>query len=266
MPTCCPTSAAASGGSATADETFRGRDGNLPITDLDWRDPICEAFIEGAVQMGIPRNRDYNGADAGGRQLRAAHHPERPAQERRARLPASGDEAREPHGPHQRPRHRDRARGQARGRRALPQGWPQRRAGRGAGAPRGDPERRHGELAAAPAGLGHRPGAAAEVARHRGEARPARRRREPARPLRAALRRARQERRDHQREVARAEAGGRGAEICLRPQGHPRAQSDADLRVLEVRRAGRQLRPAAHLHAGLATRRACSRPSTTSRA
>ncbi|MFO1159235.1 MAG: GMC family oxidoreductase N-terminal domain-containing protein [Reyranellaceae bacterium] len=44
-----------------ADETFRGRDGNLPITDLDWRDPLCEAFIEGAVEMGIPRNRDYNG-------------------------------------------------------------------------------------------------------------------------------------------------------------------------------------------------------------
>jgi choline dehydrogenase len=44
-----------------ADETFRGREGNLPITDLEWRDPICDAFIEGAVQMGIPRNRDYNG-------------------------------------------------------------------------------------------------------------------------------------------------------------------------------------------------------------
>ena len=44
-----------------ADETFRGREGNLPVTDLDWRDPICDAFIEGAVQMGIPRNRDYNG-------------------------------------------------------------------------------------------------------------------------------------------------------------------------------------------------------------
>jgi choline dehydrogenase len=43
------------------DETFRGRQGNLPITDLEWRDPLCEAFIEGAVQMGIPRNRDYNG-------------------------------------------------------------------------------------------------------------------------------------------------------------------------------------------------------------
>lgn len=43
------------------DDTFRGRDGNLPITDLEWRDPLCEAFVEGAVQMGIPRNRDYNG-------------------------------------------------------------------------------------------------------------------------------------------------------------------------------------------------------------
>jgi choline dehydrogenase len=43
------------------DDTFRGRDGNLPITDLDWRDPLCEAFIEGAVEMGIPRNTDYNG-------------------------------------------------------------------------------------------------------------------------------------------------------------------------------------------------------------
>jgi len=43
------------------DDLFRGRDGQLPITDLDWRDPLCDAFIEGAVQMGIPRNRDYNG-------------------------------------------------------------------------------------------------------------------------------------------------------------------------------------------------------------
>jgi choline dehydrogenase len=43
------------------DDTFRGRDGSLPITDLAWRDPLCDAFIEGAVQMGIPRNRDYNG-------------------------------------------------------------------------------------------------------------------------------------------------------------------------------------------------------------
>jgi choline dehydrogenase len=48
------------------DELFRGREGNLPITDLEWRDPLCEAFIEGAVQMGIPRNQDYNGAAQAG--------------------------------------------------------------------------------------------------------------------------------------------------------------------------------------------------------
>ncbi|MBS0517758.1 MAG: GMC family oxidoreductase N-terminal domain-containing protein [Proteobacteria bacterium] len=49
-----------------ADGTFRGREGNLPITDLEWRDPLCEAFIEGAVEMGIPRNPDYNGTQQAG--------------------------------------------------------------------------------------------------------------------------------------------------------------------------------------------------------
>jgi choline dehydrogenase len=43
------------------DETFRGREGSLTVTDIDWRHPLCEAFIEGAVQHGIPRNPDYNG-------------------------------------------------------------------------------------------------------------------------------------------------------------------------------------------------------------
>jgi len=50
----------------SADPTFRGTEGNLPITDLEWRDPLCEAFIEGAVQMGIPRNKDYNGTQQAG--------------------------------------------------------------------------------------------------------------------------------------------------------------------------------------------------------
>jgi choline dehydrogenase len=44
------------------DETYRGREGALTVTDNEWRHPLCEAFIEGAVQMGIPRNKDYNGA------------------------------------------------------------------------------------------------------------------------------------------------------------------------------------------------------------
>ena len=44
------------------DETFRGRSGSLAVTDLDWRHPLCEAFIAGAVEQGIPRNPDYNGS------------------------------------------------------------------------------------------------------------------------------------------------------------------------------------------------------------
>jgi choline dehydrogenase len=49
-----------------ADPTYRGRDGNLTVSDLEWRHPLCEAFIEGAVQLGIPRNPDYNGAQQEG--------------------------------------------------------------------------------------------------------------------------------------------------------------------------------------------------------
>ncbi|HEY1245332.1 MAG TPA: GMC family oxidoreductase N-terminal domain-containing protein [Hyphomicrobiaceae bacterium] len=44
------------------DPTFRGRAGALTVSDLDWRHPLCEAFIAGAVSLGIPRNPDYNGA------------------------------------------------------------------------------------------------------------------------------------------------------------------------------------------------------------
>jgi len=43
------------------DPLFRGRDGALAVTDIDWRHPLCDAFIEGAVEAGIPRNADYNG-------------------------------------------------------------------------------------------------------------------------------------------------------------------------------------------------------------
>ncbi|NIP76484.1 MAG: choline dehydrogenase, partial [Xanthomonadales bacterium] len=43
------------------DDTFRGRDGAMEVSDIPWRHPLCDAFIEGAVQHGIPRNPDYNG-------------------------------------------------------------------------------------------------------------------------------------------------------------------------------------------------------------
>jgi choline dehydrogenase len=44
------------------DDTYRGRDGNLTVTTMEWKDPLCEAFMEGAISLGIPRNPDYNGA------------------------------------------------------------------------------------------------------------------------------------------------------------------------------------------------------------
>jgi len=44
------------------DDEFRGSSGELAITDTDWTHPLCEAFIEGAVSIGIPRTSDYNGA------------------------------------------------------------------------------------------------------------------------------------------------------------------------------------------------------------
>jgi choline dehydrogenase len=44
------------------DPTFRGRDGALTVSDLEWHHPLCEAFLAGAESLGIPRNPDYNGA------------------------------------------------------------------------------------------------------------------------------------------------------------------------------------------------------------
>lgn len=43
------------------DAVYRGTEGPLPITDCDWRHPLCDAFIEGAGQYGLPVNIDYNG-------------------------------------------------------------------------------------------------------------------------------------------------------------------------------------------------------------
>jgi len=48
------------------DDRYRGRSGELPVTDPAWHHPLCEAFIAGAAGLGLPRNEDYNGARTDG--------------------------------------------------------------------------------------------------------------------------------------------------------------------------------------------------------
>ena len=48
------------------DDGVRGREGHLPITDMDWINPVSEAFIAGCIGLGIPRNPDYNSGDQAG--------------------------------------------------------------------------------------------------------------------------------------------------------------------------------------------------------
>ncbi len=50
----------------TGDDAVRGREGGIPVTDMDWFHPVSEAFIAGAVDMGIPRTVDYNSGDQAG--------------------------------------------------------------------------------------------------------------------------------------------------------------------------------------------------------
>jgi choline dehydrogenase len=40
---------------------FHGGDGPLKVSDIGSRDPLIDAFIAGAEQIGVPRNDDFNG-------------------------------------------------------------------------------------------------------------------------------------------------------------------------------------------------------------
>jgi choline dehydrogenase len=51
---------------AGGDARLRGRDGRMPVTDMPWIHPLCERFIAGAQQFGMPRTVDYNGESQAG--------------------------------------------------------------------------------------------------------------------------------------------------------------------------------------------------------
>jgi choline dehydrogenase len=42
------------------DAAYRGRDGELPVTDIAWQHPLCDAFMAGAASLGYALNPDYN--------------------------------------------------------------------------------------------------------------------------------------------------------------------------------------------------------------
>jgi choline dehydrogenase len=76
-----------------ADETYRGRNGYLPVTTQDYRHPLADLFIKGANEYGIPTNPDYNAskqegisyaqrAILNGRRQSAAHTFLKPAMKR----------------------------------------------------------------------------------------------------------------------------------------------------------------------------------------
>ena len=48
------------------EDAFHGTGGPLRVSNLKERNPLCEAFIESAVEAGIPRNDDFNGASQEG--------------------------------------------------------------------------------------------------------------------------------------------------------------------------------------------------------
>jgi len=49
-----------------APNDFHGTDGLFTVTDIDQRNPLCDAFIEGAQSIGIAHNPDYNGSQQDG--------------------------------------------------------------------------------------------------------------------------------------------------------------------------------------------------------
>lgn len=50
----------------SGDPRLRGTEGPIPVTQTDFIHPLCEAFMAGVANAGIPRNPDFNGQDQAG--------------------------------------------------------------------------------------------------------------------------------------------------------------------------------------------------------
>ena len=152
---------------------WHGTGGPQAVSDMRVRRDVCDAFIAGAEEIGIPRNDDINGARQEGAGYFQLHRAQRAPVEHRGGVPACRP-------PPVQPAHGDRSaraspvlRRPARGRCAL---RGRRRRARGPGARRGAAVRRRHRLAPDPSALRRRAGGDAEGARNRAGARPPRRR------------------------------------------------------------------------------------------
>ena len=74
---------------ARGPDALHGVGGPLHVSDLSYRNPAVEAFVEAAVQAGFRRNARLQRRDAGRRRALPGVPEERAAVERRSRLSAS---------------------------------------------------------------------------------------------------------------------------------------------------------------------------------
>ncbi|MBM3561265.1 MAG: choline dehydrogenase [Alphaproteobacteria bacterium] len=80
-------------GQCRGGDEFHGADGPLGVAETNWRTELSEAYIKGALELGLPRNDDFNGArqegtgyyqqtQRGGRRASTAHSYLKPARGR----------------------------------------------------------------------------------------------------------------------------------------------------------------------------------------
>ena len=131
-------------------DAFHSTGGPLCVSDTSEHHPICEAFIKGAMELGYPRNDDFNGAQQDG----VGYHQTTTRNGKRCstavgylhpvRYPA------QPSRHHRRAGREGSVRRQARRRRRVPRIWP---AAHRSCRPRSDSVRWRGELTAASAAV-----------------------------------------------------------------------------------------------------------------
>jgi choline dehydrogenase-like flavoprotein len=137
---------------------LHGADGPLQVAEQQSPRAITEDFVRAAQACGIPRNDDFNGPEQEGAGLYQVTQFHGGAKKRRALLggrglPASGDEAPQPHGAD---RHAGPARGARRETRGGRRSAARRRHRNHRRAARGGAVRRRVQLAAAADAVGHR--------------------------------------------------------------------------------------------------------------